>query len=91
MIKAFLYPILSCLFLDRFLLIKSLQDIATLGVVNVRYCGYIASVKVQGIDNASANTPLQSQEELLDQPDGGANALNINRFVGHDLSCNYTS
>lgn len=54
----------------------------------MRYCGYIACVKVQGIDNASANTPLQSQE-LLDQPDGGANALNIDRFVGYTLFCNY--
>ncbi|XP_047947597.1 protein REDUCED CHLOROPLAST COVERAGE 1-like [Salvia hispanica] len=52
------------------------HDIVTLGVVNVRHCGYIACVKVQGIDNASANTPLRSQL-LLEQPDGGANALNI--------------
>ncbi|XP_057778635.1 protein REDUCED CHLOROPLAST COVERAGE 1 [Salvia miltiorrhiza] len=61
------------------------HDIATLGVVNVRYCGYIACVKVQGIDNASANTPLRSQE-LLDQPDGGANALNIDslRLLLHE-------
>lgn len=62
-----------------------LQDIATLGVVNVRYCGYIACVKVQGIDSASAKTPLQSQE-LLDQPDGGANALNIDRFAHYTFS-----
>ncbi|KAG6393180.1 hypothetical protein SASPL_147416 [Salvia splendens] len=61
------------------------HDIATLGVVNVRYCGYIACVKVQGIDNASANTPLRSQE-LLDQPDGGANSLNIDslRLLLHE-------
>ncbi|XP_042026641.1 protein TSS-like [Salvia splendens] len=61
------------------------HDIATLGVVNVRYCGYIACVKVQGIDNARANTPLRSQE-LLDQPDGGANALNIDslRLLLHE-------
>lgn len=57
-----------------------MQDIATLGIVNVRYCGYIASVKVQGIDSDNVNPPLQSQE-LLDQPEGGANALNINRFI----------
>ncbi|KAK6158874.1 hypothetical protein DH2020_006188 [Rehmannia glutinosa] len=61
------------------------HDIATLGVVNVRYCGYIASVKVQGIDNDNVNHPLQSQE-LLDQSDGGANALNINslRLLLHE-------
>lgn len=64
------------------------QDIATLGVVNVRYCGYIACVKILGIDNENANPPLQSQE-LLDQSDGGANALNINRFIYQILSCNY--
>ncbi|KAL1561912.1 protein TSS-like [Salvia divinorum] len=52
------------------------HDIATLGVVSVRHCGYIACVKVHGIDNASANTSLRSQL-LLEQPDGGANALNI--------------
>lgn len=56
------------------------QDIATLGVVNVRYCGYIACVKVQGIDNKNVRPPLQSQE-LLDQSDGGANSLNINRSI----------
>ncbi|KAL1536010.1 protein REDUCED CHLOROPLAST COVERAGE 1-like [Salvia divinorum] len=61
------------------------HDIATLGVVNVRYCGYITCVKVQGIDNARENTPLRSQE-LLDQPDGGANALNIDslRLLLHE-------
>ncbi|KAL9176377.1 hypothetical protein ABFS82_02G174900 [Erythranthe guttata] len=63
------------------------HDIATLGIVNVRYCGYIASVKVQGIDidNDNVNPALQSQE-LLDQSDGGANALNINslRLVLHE-------
>ncbi|CAA0827206.1 Tetratricopeptide repeat (TPR)-like superfamily protein [Striga hermonthica] len=53
------------------------HDIATLGVVNVRYCGYIASVKVEGIDKVNADHPLTSLE-FLDQPDGGANALNIN-------------
>ncbi|KAL8494916.1 hypothetical protein ACS0TY_019182 [Phlomoides rotata] len=61
------------------------HDIATLGVVNVRYCGYIACVKVQGIDNKNVKPPLQSQE-LLDQSDGGANSLNINslRLLLHE-------
>ncbi|KAL3651496.1 hypothetical protein CASFOL_004498 [Castilleja foliolosa] len=53
------------------------HDIATLGVVNVRHCGYTASVKVAGIDNDNVNHPLKSLV-LLDQLDGGANALNIN-------------
>ncbi|CAL5383147.1 unnamed protein product [Camellia sinensis] len=60
------------------------QDIATLGVVNVRYCGYIAVVKVEGEDNVKMSSPSQSSE-FLDQPEGGANALNINslRFLLH--------
>ncbi|XP_051146563.1 protein REDUCED CHLOROPLAST COVERAGE 1 [Andrographis paniculata] len=61
------------------------HDIATLGVVNIRYCGYIASVKVQGLQNVNVNHSLQFQE-LLDQSDGGANALNINslRMLLHE-------
>ncbi|KAL6963106.1 hypothetical protein U1Q18_038074 [Sarracenia purpurea var. burkii] len=53
------------------------QDIATLGFVNVRYCGYIAVVKVERSNGIEMYTPLQSPE-LLDQPEGGSNALNIN-------------
>lgn len=53
------------------------HDIATLGVVNVRYCGYIAVVKVEVRENIKVGPPSQSLE-LLDQPDGGACALNIN-------------
>ncbi|KAF3654163.1 putative O-acyltransferase WSD1-like isoform 1 [Capsicum annuum] len=53
------------------------HDVATLGVLNVRHCGYIATVKVQGKENDKVGSPLQSME-LPDQPDGGANALNIN-------------
>lgn len=55
------------------------QDIATLGVVNVRYCGYTAVVKVMERDDDKKVPPLP-YIELLDQPDGGACALNINRF-----------
>ncbi|KAK1374002.1 Clu domain-containing protein [Heracleum sosnowskyi] len=53
------------------------HDISTLGVVNVRYCGYIAVVKVEVDDNIKIGPPSESIE-LLDQPDGGACALNIN-------------
>ncbi|KAJ4728119.1 Tetratricopeptide repeat (TPR)-like superfamily protein [Melia azedarach] len=52
------------------------HDVATLGVVNVRYCGYIAVVKVQGRENKKVSPLSQSIE--LEQPEGGANALNIN-------------
>lgn len=57
-----------------------MQDIATLGVVNVRYCGYTAIVKVAQRENDEASNQSQSIE-LLDQPEGGANALNINRYL----------
>lgn len=60
------------------------QDVATLGVVNVRYCGYIAVVKVEGKDD-KVIAPSQSSE-LLEQSEGGANALNISRF---ELLCPY--
>ncbi|CAL9007462.1 unnamed protein product [Prunus brigantina] len=53
------------------------HDVNTLGVVNVRYCGYIAVVKVEGKETKKVSSPSQSIE-LLDQPEGGANALNIN-------------
>lgn len=56
-----------------------MQDVNTLGVVNVRYCGYIAVVKVEGKENKKVGSQSQSIE-LLDQPEGGANALNINRY-----------
>lgn len=57
-----------------------MQDISTLGVVNVRYCGYIAVVKVVVSANIKLGPPSENPE-LLDQPDGGACALNINRLV----------
>ncbi|CAI9292085.1 unnamed protein product [Lactuca saligna] len=53
------------------------HDIATLGVVNVRYCGYTAVVKVEERKDDKKHSPLP-YIELLDQPDGGACALNIN-------------
>lgn len=63
------------------------QDIVTLGVVNVRYCGYIAVVKVEGRENTETSTLLQSHE-FLEQPEGGACALNINslRLLLHEKS-----
>ncbi|XP_038984987.1 protein TSS isoform X2 [Phoenix dactylifera] len=53
------------------------HDITTLGVVDVRYCGYIAVVKVNHQEKSKANFPLQSVD-ITDQPEGGAHALNIN-------------
>ncbi|BAT87848.1 Protein TSS-like protein [Vigna angularis] len=54
------------------------HDITTLGVVVIRYCGYLVSVKVEGGENENVNSSSYQSIELFDQPDGGANALNIN-------------
>ncbi|KAK7389810.1 hypothetical protein VNO78_25104 [Psophocarpus tetragonolobus] len=54
------------------------HDVTTLGVVNVRYCGYVVIVKVEGGVNENVDSPSQQNIELFDQPEGGANALNIN-------------
>lgn len=56
-----------------------LQDTSTLGVLIVRYCGYTAIVKVSGdIKKGSYST---QDIDIEDQPDGGANALNVNRYT----------
>lgn len=55
-----------------------MQDTSSLSVVVVQHCGYTATVKVVG-DVKSGRGHLQDIE-IDDQLDGGANALNINRF-----------
>lgn len=54
-----------------------MQDVATLGVINLRYCGYVAVVKVDY--DKKSERPLPQNVDINDQPEGGANALNINR------------
>ncbi|CAL0302174.1 unnamed protein product [Lupinus luteus] len=54
------------------------HDITTLGVINVRYCGYVAYVKVEGGENDNFDSSSYQNTEFLDQLEGGANALNIN-------------
>lgn len=49
-----------------------------MGVVNVRQCGYQVTVKVVG--NVKRRKFASQDIEIEDQPDGGANALNVNRF-----------
>ncbi|PON35972.1 N-terminal acetyltransferase A, auxiliary subunit [Parasponia andersonii] len=52
------------------------HDSSSLGVVKVRHCGYMATVKVVGNVN---KRKFEAQEiEVDDQPDGGANALTVN-------------
>ena len=62
------------------------QDVATLGIVNVRYCGYVVVVKVERKESGKMGPHFQSIE-LLDQPEGGANGLNINRFLSNPTTC----
>ncbi|GAB4861593.1 hypothetical protein Ancab_036786 [Ancistrocladus abbreviatus] len=60
------------------------HDIGSLGSVNVRYGGYIATVKVDVKESMHLGSPSPSTINF-DEPEGGANALNINslRLVLH--------
>lgn len=59
------------------ILSKLLQDTSSLSLVIVKHCGYAATVKVVGKVKAGRD---ENQDIVIDdQPDGGANALNINR------------
>lgn len=60
------------------IIILCFQDTSSLGVVIVRHCGYTATVKVVGDIKSGRNL---KDVEIEDQPDGGANTLNVNRFV----------
>jgi protein TIF31 len=57
-----------------------LQDTSTLSVVVVRHCGFTAVVKVSAEVNWEGN-PIPQDIDIEDQPEGGANALNVNRSV----------
>ncbi|KAL6507004.1 hypothetical protein OROHE_022139 [Orobanche hederae] len=52
------------------------RDTSSLSVVAVRHCGYTATVKVVG--DVKEGRSLVQDIDIEDQPDGGANALNIN-------------
>ncbi|WCJ22412.1 Tetratricopeptide repeat (TPR)-like superfamily protein [Euphorbia peplus] len=66
------------------------HDISTLGIVNVRFCGYVAVVKVEEREEKNASS-YQSIE--IEQPEGGANALNINslRLLLHKTTASGSS
>lgn len=55
----------------------SFQDTSCLGIVSVRHCGYTATVKVVG--DVKRGKSLLEDIDIKEQPDGGANALNVNR------------
>lgn len=57
-----------------------MQDTSTLGVVVVRHCGYTAVVKVAAPVKWDEKT-MPNDIDIEDQPEGGANALNVNRSV----------
>ena len=69
-----------------------------LGVVIVKHCGYTATVKVseRAKDSNDVKQTYDTSDNLDgvlnidvdDHPDGGSNALNINRFDMN--SCNFT-
>ncbi|XP_038696013.1 protein TSS-like isoform X1 [Tripterygium wilfordii] len=65
----------------------TVQDTSTLGVVIVRHCGYTAVVKVSGEVNFDGNH-IPHDIDIEDQPEGGANALNVNslRMLLHKYS-----
>lgn len=49
-------------------------------MVVIRHCGYTAVVKVVAEVNWEGR-PVPQDIEIEDQPEGGANALNVNRSV----------
>jgi len=69
-----------------------------LGVVIVKHCGYTATVKVseRAKDSNDVKQTYDTSDNLDgvlnidvdDHPDGGSNALNVNRFDMY--SCNFT-
>ncbi|GMQ08986.1 hypothetical protein CsSME_00052497 [Camellia sinensis var. sinensis] len=63
-----------------------IRDTSSLGVVVVRHCGYTAIVKIVG--DVKRRKCMAQDIHIDDQPDGGANALNINslRVLLHE-SC----
>ncbi|KAL6322444.1 hypothetical protein AAG906_008099 [Vitis piasezkii] len=65
------------------------HDFATLGVVNVRYCGYIAVVKLEGKESSKMDTHFQSIE-LLDQLKVVPMPL-ILRFLSNPTTCHQVS
>uniref|UniRef100_A0A5B7BBA0 Clu domain-containing protein n=1 Tax=Davidia involucrata TaxID=16924 RepID=A0A5B7BBA0_DAVIN len=65
----------------------TVHDTSTLGVVVIRHCGYTAVVKIMAEVNWKGN-PIPQDIDIEDQPEGGANALNVNslRMLLHKSS-----
>ncbi|GJV96448.1 protein TSS [Tanacetum coccineum] len=65
----------------------TVHDTSTLGIVVVRHCGYTAVVKVDAEVNWDGK-PIPQDIDIEEQPEGGANALNVNslRMLLHKSS-----
>ncbi|KAJ9557794.1 hypothetical protein OSB04_012408 [Centaurea solstitialis] len=65
----------------------TVHDTATLGIVVIRHCGYTAVVKVES-EVKWDGQPILEDIDIEDQPEGGANALNVNslRMLLHTSS-----
>ncbi|KAL7600744.1 hypothetical protein Lser_V15G23750 [Lactuca serriola] len=65
----------------------TVHDTSTLGIVVVRHCGYTAVVKVEAEVKFDVKS-IPQDIEIEDQPEGGANALNVNslRMLLHKSS-----
>lgn len=57
-----------------------MQDTQTLGMVIVRHRGYTALVEAAGVGSLEVSG-LPTDIDIEEQPEGGANALNVNRSV----------
>ncbi|KAK7327766.1 hypothetical protein VNO77_21857 [Canavalia gladiata] len=55
----------------------TVHDTPTLGAVLIRHCGYTAVVKVSAENDLEEN-PNSLDIDIEEQPEGGANALNVN-------------
>ncbi|XP_037414176.1 protein TSS-like [Triticum dicoccoides] len=53
------------------------HDVDSLGIVNIRYCGYVAVAKVNNYEKTIVASSIKPAD-IMDQPEGGAHALNIN-------------
>lgn len=56
-------------------------------MANLRFCGYIAIVKVKTNKDETDFSPPKQTYDITDQADGGAHSLNINRSVHLFLFC----
>ncbi|KAJ3699054.1 hypothetical protein LUZ61_002759 [Rhynchospora tenuis] len=56
----------------------TVHDTATLGVVVVKHCGYTATVQIPSVASLTEVSLAEQDIDIMDQPDGGSNALNVN-------------